>query len=1062
MKNHKYVFLLTPLLVFALIITIVININHKQSNIIINNNSNFLADLGIYTTDIYNISMETNDYTENASGAWHINKSADWIAKNKIQLTIDLDTIVMPTNKPKDVILVYDISGSMENEKIEAVKEDTKSLFTYLFNTSTNDNKVAVITFSDDSEILTDFTDNKPLLNDIMDNLVVGGNTNYNAALQNVDSILSNYNFDSSRDVSVHFLTDGYPNIDSRSQANTFDTIKEKYPYLRIDGVQYEMGESIIKEIEEVSDNQYIAWHNDIHSILREAVLAPYSYNVFTIEDYINTRFFDVSQNDIKASRGEASLSGDKVTWNLNNKIKTGQSAVLTIDLTLKQEYVDQEETFPTNTKTSINASIQGITDNNETTTATPVLSNPHKVIYDTNPPSSCQNIKREYEEEYYVFDTVTKRSEDLSCEGYVFKGYEFREIDIKSINDDMFVMPGHDVHIKGVWTKQAITKSMDGTIAENTTLYTQVKYDAENKFTAFEYDKTVDDTNKILSSSEKKDVYFYQGNVDDNNVLFANYCWKMIRTTVTGGVKIIYNGTPTYNIETNSYTCNNTGDRAQVGEARYNTGTESLAYLGYMYNKVYKMTKKNFYESVPVLESVYMLDAPKYYYGDTFEFVSGKYYLKNSDDSELTTFSSWADEYENIKGKYTCKLDTLENSCNKLYYVSDTTNEKMYNIPLVNGQDYTDVDYTYVLGDSYTDNQDGTFTINNPVNKKRSDWNKEYNDVSEYYACPDYTSTTCDSVHYLSNVSDIQFIHKTITDNFIYSNSFTFDGTYHLSGEKKTFWDFQNNYMDLDNTHYTCFNTSGDCQKIYFIYFTRENEAWYIEIADGKGIEDAKREMLYADDVNATESNIKKYVENWYRDNIDKTIDENNVNVTTKFSDFVEDTIYCNGREIETSYGWTETGNMHGYPTWQSLPITAAFKGWGDYKEDAPPLTCSYNTDKFSVSDEVGNGKLNYPVGLLTSPEAYLARTENGNTNSNFYLKSGNQYMLMNPYYVNTYELSVRTINGRGQINGTFTWYGTGYGVNGVRPVISLIPDIEYSAGDGTTTYPYVIDIGY
>ena len=30
-----------------------------------------------------------------------------------------------------------------------------------------------------------------------------------------------------------------------------------------------------------------------------------------------------------------------------------------------------------------------------------------------------------------------------------------------------------------------------------------------------------------------------------------------------------------------------------------------------------------------------------------------------------------------------------------------------------------------------------------------------------------------------------------------------------------------------------------------------------------------------------------------------------------------------------------------------------------------------------------------------------------------------------------------------------------------GVRPVISLKPDIEYLDGDGTVTYPYIIDIG-
>ena len=32
---------------------------------------------------------------------------------------------------------------------------------------------------------------------------------------------------------------------------------------------------------------------------------------------------------------------------------------------------------------------------------------------------------------------------------------------------------------------------------------------------------------------------------LDKNNVIFADHCWKMIRTTDTGGVKMIYNGEP-------------------------------------------------------------------------------------------------------------------------------------------------------------------------------------------------------------------------------------------------------------------------------------------------------------------------------------------------------------------------------------------------------------------------------------------------------------------------------------------------------------------------------------
>ena len=37
--------------------------------------------------------------------------------------------------------------------------------------------------------------------------------------------------------------------------------------------------------------------------------------------------------------------------------------------------------------------------------------------------------------------------------------------------------------------------------------------------------------------------IYYYRGNVTNNNVVFGDHCWKMVRTTETGGVKLIYNG---------------------------------------------------------------------------------------------------------------------------------------------------------------------------------------------------------------------------------------------------------------------------------------------------------------------------------------------------------------------------------------------------------------------------------------------------------------------------------------------------------------------------------------
>jgi len=72
--------------------------------------------------------------------------------------------------------------------------------------------------------------------------------------------------------------------------------------------------------------------------------------------------------------------------------------------------------------------------------------------------------------------------------------------------------------------------------------------------------------------------VYYYRGEVTNNNVIFGGFCWKIVRTTETGGIKLIYNGTPTDD------TCNNTGEASQIGTSAFNTNYNYNAYVGYMY----------------------------------------------------------------------------------------------------------------------------------------------------------------------------------------------------------------------------------------------------------------------------------------------------------------------------------------------------------------------------------------------------------------------------------------------------------------------------------------------
>ena len=168
--------------------------------------------------------------------------------------------------------------------------------------------------------------------------------------------------------------------------------------------------------------------------------------------------------------------------------------------------------------------------------------------------------------------------------------------------------------------------------------------------------------------SDYKYPILYYRGNVDNNNLIFANFCWKIVRTTETGGIKLIYNGTPS------NGTCNNTGTSSQIGTSAFNTNYNSVAYIGYMYGTVYTSNSKYMYN-----------DNNSYYYGYDVTYSNGKYTLVNA-----VSMSNWSNIYDNgfTNYHYTCMGGT---TCTSVYYIYYTNAYHMYYITLNNGKDIED-----------------------------------------------------------------------------------------------------------------------------------------------------------------------------------------------------------------------------------------------------------------------------------------------------------------------------------------------------------------------------------
>ena len=87
---------------------------------------------------------------------------------------------------------------------------------------------------------------------------------------------------------------------------------------------------------------------------------------------------------------------------------------------------------------------------------------------------------------------------------------------------------------------------------------------------------KSLNNGNGVNTLSAHKDdyypVYYYRGEVD-NHVIFADTCWRIVRTTATGGIKVIYNGSPI------NGSCRDVSDTetssvyASIGRSDYQTG---------------------------------------------------------------------------------------------------------------------------------------------------------------------------------------------------------------------------------------------------------------------------------------------------------------------------------------------------------------------------------------------------------------------------------------------------------------------------------------------------------
>ncbi len=1024
--TKKLVLFVMPIIIFLLVALIIPKENFIKTT---------ARKLFSGNTPVSKVEITTDDYDN--EGSIKLTKEAHWVSKTEAELDLKLETIRKTGDNKKDIVLVFDVSGSMEGEKLDKVKEDASELIEYVLDKD-EDNKVGLITFASESRIISPLSNNKEELLETINSISTEDSTNYYLAYKSIEEILSDYNKETGKDLVVLFMTDGSPTENAGATKGVYDSLKEQHPYMTLNAVEYEKGKTA-SDTKNISDGQWVANMDTLNNILFEATVSPESYEKLSVIDYIDDEYFEIETNT--PTKGSITVDNNKITWRFaNNSYITGTEETLKIRLKLKEEYQNTKGLYQTNKKTEIEYKIN--TEKETTSTDTPILKNNYDVYYDVNTPAEC-NLEEIESENHFVFDNVTKKDTTLSCAGYEFKGWDIEE-NVTKINDDTFIMPESDVHIRAIWTRQSINKSMDGKINEKTTLYKVIENEAKigtyaQEYTgehADAYDRsgtekiyhyTTTSTNGTIANQQAEEI------LNKFNVIFGGFCWQILRTTDTGGVKLLYNGIPD-----SSGTCNNTGTAQQIGTSKYNDNMTSLAYVGYMYNKIYSYNYLNLSQQTIVLQRTTINKA--HYFSKEYEYnqsVSNRYKLYDNpetDEDERFTAEECINSgncNEVLKGTYTFSGTNPNQTAGSIRYVVGVTGEYIYFLALSSGQTLDDVNPMFYIGDGYRINEDNKYIITSSteVNEfRKSEWVSKYSDSKNKYLC--IGSNPCINPLYITNTAVLTYNYEDLANNYIYANDFDYilneeSGEYEYIlkdtnlANKVQFWDWHAKYNTINNNHYTCFNTTGICKEIKYIYGLHNNkEAVYITLKEGKTVEDALNEMLHADDINVAESIIKAKIDAWYSENL------------SSYNNFLENPVFCYSRNIKTFAGW----NPNGGSIMDSLLFNAN-------NED---LKCSNETDSFNIFNE--KAKLTYSIGLPTGPELKLL--------SNYLRNTGQKYWLGSPSGFERLARATNTIISGGGISNDYVYYSLG-----VRPVISLKPEIEYTDGDGSKNNPYIID---
>ena len=629
-------------------------------------------------------------------------------------------------------------------------------------------------------------------------------------------------------------------------------------------------------------------------------------------------------------------------------------------------------------------------------------------------------------------------------------------------------------------------------------TLGYQIMEDNSNIKTRTDFSTTYTDVNigtMYKAKENNTDVYYFAGDARNNWVKFGGYYWRIIRTNSDGSIRLLYHGTSS---ETeNAYI----GD----GEIAFNENYNDSMYVGYKYGTSGSLENNRLNTNDSTIKKT--IDT---WYKDNL--ASYTKYLSTTavycNDRELGsgTYSATGNQFYYVG--YT-RLGANKNpsyNCTNEYdafSVNNTKAQLTYPIALMTADEisYAGGVWTKNAATWYYLNSKGNASIKNGQNEwwllSAASWDTDKSSVVfkvsssqdrkaqfgaqsvqyKLHVRP-VISLKSDVLHKsgdgsATNPYEIQETPDTIYERLLldkstrpgertdFSTVLTTDNTktlYTGTEEGTTIYYFAGNATDnwvkLGGYYWRIIRTNAD-RSVRLLYHGTSTDTTEAYINSSTAFNSSHTDSMYvgymygtsgsleSNRANTNNSTIKEVIDSWYASNM------------TSYAKYLSETaIYCSDREVgEGTY--TATGLKFYYAPYTRIDTNKA-----------ATYGCTATEDKFTVDSAAGNGKLTYPIALMTVDELVFAggayREESALTWYYYNSVKGSStgkisWWLMSPYDWGANSSVFRTY---GSDSPGFLYARRVDDTLGVRPVISIKGNNLWKSGDGTASSPYEIVI--